>query len=216
MITLVNISPEAYPVSRSYFHRIVIPAAPAGGYSTFPIEDSKDAKVFWQSLSEKEVVPVTITAKEIVADLLVSGEGLEPFGVFALPEGRTTPTEAELDAARARRRQTLISRVEDGDRAFSQFGVRGIQHIPDMCKRAVRELGEMRDWVFNPIEGAKTECPVCGALLRNLSNGQPPAICRECQSILDPKRVSEHRPTEAPKRRPGRPKREKPAEPVTV
>lgn len=208
---LISVSPDEYVITRpSYRYTVRIPACKGVPYTEFLVTDQEDCKVIYQGLKTEEIerVPFPVPADVIVRDIFQS-EQLESLGVFALPEGRTIPTEAELNTSKAKRRERLLSWALEGDRLHSQFGERGIQHIPDFCKRAVVELGESRAWVFSPSSG-KTECPVCGEMLRNLSSGRPPAICKSCNSILDPERVAAHRPdlAEEEHRKPGRPKKE--------
>lgn len=208
-ITICSISPDDYLIRRAYLNQIYIPARPAtASFSSIRIEGAKDAKVFWQSLSEKEVVPFYVPAQDIVNDIFQS-EQLEAKGVFALPKGRTEPTEKELATARKKRRDQLVAWATDGDRLYSQFGDRGIQHIPDVSKRAVLELGQSRKWVFAPDVETK-ECDVCGDTLKPLANGNFPILCKGCGAILDQMAYDKKNFAAEPetKRKPGRPKKE--------
>ena len=192
MIQVCSISPEPYSVRRnSYnFEFKIAPCTSGKEYTSATVEDQEDMKVIYHGLQEQDIekIPFSVPSEVIVRDIFQS-EDYEKKGLF-VPRG-PSPTDEELSTARARRTAWLVSAAEQGDRLFSQFGNSGIQHIPDFCKRAVRELRETRDWVFAPHAG-KTECPVCGAQLNNLSSGKAPAICRECHSILDPERAAKH------------------------
>lgn len=211
-IMLISISPDKYVIRRtSYGYTVVIPACPKGQpYTEFVVTDQKDTKVLYHGLQAHEIerFPFDIVAEDIVKDVMYN-EQLESKGVFALPDGRTIPTQAELAQARDKRAAQLTAWMDEGQRIYSKMGMPGIQHIPDYCKAAVVELGEEDsvEWVFARSTG-KTECNVCGFMMKNLSNGKPPAICRECKSILDPERYEKHNPEAEVKRGPGRPRKE--------
>lgn len=183
-ITVCSIAPESYLIRRAYLNQILIPAKPDGAeYSATVITNCMDHKVFWQTLEEKEIVDFEVRASDIVRDIMQS-EQLEDKGVFALPAGRTTPTEKELATARKKRQDQLIRWALEGDRTYSKFGERGIQHIPDYCKRAVEELGEKRGWVFSASKG-KTQCKGCGKSVDLLNDGTEPAICSSCGAPIN-------------------------------
>jgi hypothetical protein len=208
VITLCSVSPDSYRIVRYYMDGpIIIPPAPDSvGYSTCTISDHKDYKVVWTSLTENETMEFPVPAKVIVADI-IGAEQLDSKGVFALPEGRTVPTDKELATARRKRREQLVAWATDGDRLYSQFGTRGIQHIPDVSKRAVLELKQKRDWVFSPDVVTK-ECEVCGDTLKPLANGKYPILCKGCGAVIDEDAYAQKKfATAEPKKKMGRPKK---------
>ena len=200
-LQIVSVAPETFRARRPSYNGVFeLPAAKPGQYSIIKVADHTDHKKFYHDLTNVDVIDVTITAKEIVADLFQS-EQMEEKGCF-IPKGEH-PTEEELDTARSRRTDYLLKCANIGERLYSQFGTRGIEQIPDFAKRAVLELGEDREWVFSN-KKPKFECPGCGEKIPTLSTGELPAICRGCGAILNAKKAAELFPANASTAKPKR------------
>jgi len=129
------------------------------------------------------MIEIPIPKEEIIADIFLN-EQLERKGCFVASSAE--PTEQELAAARARRRKYLTELVQEGDKQYGRVGDKGLETIPDMCKRAVIELGEKRPWTFQPLnQSERTECEGCGESVSRLKNGRYPAICKVCKGPID-------------------------------
>ncbi len=208
-IQVCSISPERYQIKRmTYRCNIDIPASLDGKPTSVWIEDHEDTKYVYLDVQHIDHIPVPISAKEIVADIF-RNEQLEAKGCF-IPAGEV-PTKEEIAAARAKRIDLLMGYIEEGDKLFAQFGPRGIQHITDYSKRAVRELRK-RDcpWAFMP-DMVAAECPGCGSSISKLSNGQLPAICKACGTVINQESaiaLGLAKEEEPAKRGPGRPRKE--------
>lgn len=162
-----------------YFLRSCAKGEPS---TTLVIEDATDyKKIVIDLVTPPEYVPITIYAKEIAEDFCqyinIAGEHL-----FVCKGD--VPTKQELEQAQISRHAWLVKAIGFGDSVFGRLGNRGIEQIPDYCKRAVVELGETRDWVFQP-SVAKTECEGCGNSVSLLKDGSKPAVCRGCGAIMD-------------------------------
>jgi ribosomal protein L32 len=177
-IRICSIAPESFKIKRSYnWNGIELPACPKDQpYSTVVIHDHTDMRIVavdhWAEHSEK--TPVTITAKEIVADFFAN-ENLAQKGAF-IPKG-DVPTEEELANAHEARRNYLLKCVHDGQAEYSKSG--RIDDIPGEWKRAAVELGLDFDWAKR-MPPKMQECPACGEMLK-----PGVAICRGCGAILD-------------------------------
>lgn len=151
-------------------------------YTTLVIEDAVDyEKITPDLITPPKYVPTPIDARDIAADF-IQNANLESEGGFIC--AGDAPTEDELGKAEMRRHAWLVKSVGFGDAVFGRLGNRGIEQIPDYCKRAVAELGEIRDWVFQP-SVAKVECQGCGNNVKLLKDGSTPAICSGCGALLD-------------------------------
>lgn len=190
---IVSVAPEIFAIKRGYspapFERpngentAYIDGAPNDGFTAVWLGDKKDFKRIVNSLTDIELIEVAVTKEEIIKDIFLN-EQLEKKGCFVA--AGQEPTAQELSDARARRRKYLTELVEEGDRQYGRVGDKGLETIPDMCKRAVIELGETRKWVFQPVnQSEKTECEGCGASVSRLKNGRYPAICSSCKSPID-------------------------------
>jgi hypothetical protein len=182
---ICSVSPEGFPPIERFTYNctVRIPPANGSGYSSVWIDDHYDTERYYQDLDPKHTryVPVEIKAEQIIRDIFTT-EGLEERGVF-VPKDQT-PTEEEISLAKSKRREWLLRCAEEGDKLYSQFGDRGIQHIPDFCKRAVRELHIKRGWALMA-SAAEAQCPGCGTDVQSLPNGSLPAICANCKAPIN-------------------------------
>lgn len=188
-ITIASISPMRHDINRSYGTFLLRGCSPGEEYTTLNITDQVDYKKLVLDDLKTELLPVTIPAQQVVDDLIRAervcfepGNEAEHEGIFQCAGDQ--PTKAELSAARAARRAFLVRSVQHGDGVFSRLGPRAVEQIPDFCKRAVTELGERREWVFQE-PPAKVQCPGCGERLLLLDDGSKPALCGKCGAILD-------------------------------
>lgn len=208
-ITIASISPMSHQINRTYGTfplRGIVPGtqffhataereqfsrecAIGQEFVVLEIADQTDHKRIVAEDLKIELIPVSIPAQVVADDFLRTervcfepGNEGEHEGIFQC--AGDTPGEGELIAARSARRAFLVKAVQHGDGIFGRVGARGIEQIPDFCKRAVEELGEQRDWVF---QGAapKVQCEGCGDRVRLLDNGTPPAACPKCGAIMD-------------------------------
>ena len=181
-VMICSVSPEKFSVARMTYNCFVdIDAAKPGGYSFTWITDHEDTKRFYEDLTHVSYVPFPIAAQEIVGDIFKT-EQMEEKGFF-VPKGEK-PTAEELSEARSKRTEYLIRCANEGDKLYSQFGDRGIQFIQDSFKRAVKELGETRPWVFTRAV-SKVQCPGCGTQVPTLQDGTLPAICANCKAPIN-------------------------------
>jgi hypothetical protein len=190
---IVSVSPEPFHINRGYsrapferldgVHTDLIDSAPNDGYTAVWLDDKTDYKRVVHDLKDIEMIPVIIPTSDIIKDIFMN-EQMEKKGCFVAASD--APSEQELSAARARRRKYLTELVEEGDRMYGRVGDKGLETIPDMCKRACIELGETRKWVFQPVnQNERTECEGCGESVSRLKNGRFPAICKVCKSPID-------------------------------
>lgn len=192
-VLMCSVSPEPYRAARSYKSDFVIPACPHGQiFSSLWIEDAVDTKMVYSGLqkADREAIPIDIPAQLIAHDLMQNEgiKGLEREGVWICTEGH--PTDLQVHTARQRREAELLSRVNDGDKLYARLGQRGLDQIPDYCKRAVVELGETREWVLGKAK-AKIQCEGCGTRVEPLGDGSAPAYCPNCHTVINEARATE-------------------------
>lgn len=183
-VVIASISPlDGNPrtIQRSYGRFSLQPCPKDQPFVLLVIEDQTDEKVLNHSMTEREFAPFNVPA-ELVAQDILRTEDLEREGAF-LCEGEQ-PTAAELSKAHTRRTAWLTQCVREGDALYGRFGNRALDQIPDYCKRAVEELGEHKDWVFQ-LAAPKMQCPGCGDMVGLLRDGSKPAVCKGCGAILD-------------------------------
>ena len=208
-ITIASISPMSHQINRTYGTfplRGIVPGtqffhataereqfsrecAIGQEFVVLEIADQTDHKRVVLEDMKVELIPVSIPAQVVADDFLRTervcfepGNEGEHEGIFQC--AGDTPGEGELIAARAARRAFLVKAVQHGDGIFGRLGARGIEQVPDFCKRAVVELKEKRDWVYQ--EGAeKVQCEGCGERVLMLDDGSKPAICGKCGAVLD-------------------------------
>jgi len=176
VVSLVNISAQKWPPrNRTYFGSLTI-ASPEGGavYAVTPVRGCTSV----MDLGDRRTMEIRLSAQEIAEDLVReingdSGEG-SFHGVFvaAGPE----PTEQEL--ADARRKLEVFQRrlVDAADLEWERS--HNMMFITDLERRAARELGLEKPWLYDPRPMA--DCPACGEKIK-----PGVAVCRTCGAILD-------------------------------
>lgn len=184
-ILICSLHPEVIRAPRSYNSDLHIPAYnPKSGdkFAHVWIKDEMDYKLVHHDLQHFDKIEMPVRAQEIVNDLMGMNENIAQFGIWVHVEGGPdTVTDDEIAIARATRRNYLATLVARGDMEYAS--TKNIVNIPDFCKRAVQELGELRDWAFSePPE--KVQCEGCGAMVPLLRDGTRPAKC-QCGAILD-------------------------------
>lgn len=190
-ITIASISPVSHTINRGYGTFHLRGCKPGEPYTTLEITDQTDHKRIVTEDLKAELIPVSIPAQVVADDFLRTervcfepGNEGEHEGIFqcALESG---PLNDELANARAARRAYLVKCVQHGDGIFGRVGARGIEQIPDFCKRAVLELQEKRpEWVYQA-SAPKIQCEGCGEMVGLLNDGTPPALCGKCGAFLD-------------------------------
>jgi len=176
VVSLVNISTQKWPPRhRTYFGSLTIQSPEAGtAYAVTPVR----ACTSLMDLGDKRTMEIRLTAQEIAEDLVReingdSGEG-SYHGVFvaAGPE----PTNEELADARKKLDEFHRRLVEVADLEWERS--HNMMFITDLERRAARELGLEKPWLYDPKPMA--DCPACGEKIR-----PGVAVCRTCGAILD-------------------------------
>lgn len=189
-------------------------------YSVDYCEDRTEYRSIHITATEVEHVPIPIKGEEVMRDLMVNewldregivaskqpcqcthhldahqsqGQSNSLYRPCTVPGCEckdivVVPTEQELGEAYAQRQRWLETYIQLGDTEYSR--TKRVDLVPEQCKRAVRELGLRRDYVFTP-EGPQPvpvqthECQGCGTKINFLSDNTLPATCRVCHNILD-------------------------------
>ena len=176
VVSLVNISTQKWPPRhRTYFGSLMIQSPEAGtAYAVTPVR----ACTSLMDLGDKRTMEIRLSAQEIAEDLVReingdSGEG-SYHGVFvaAGPE----PTKEELADARKKLDGFHRRLVETADLEWERS--HNMMFITDLERRAARELGLEKPWLYDPKPMA--DCPACGEKIR-----PGVAVCRTCGAILD-------------------------------
>jgi hypothetical protein len=176
VVSLVNISTQKWPPRhRTYFGSLTIQSPEVGAaYAVTPVR----ACISVMDLGDKRTMEIRLSAQEIAEDLVReingdSGEG-SYHGVFvaAGPE----PTQEELADARKKLEAFHRRLVETADLEWERS--HNMMFITDLERRAARELGLEKPWVYDPKPMA--DCPACGEKIR-----PGVAVCRTCGAILD-------------------------------
>ena len=176
VVSLVNISTQKWPPRhRTYFGSLTIQSPEAGtAYAVTPVR----ACTSLMDLGDKRTMEIRLSAQEIAEDLVReingdSGEG-SYHGVFvaAGPE----PTNEELAEARKKLEAFHRRLVETADLEWERS--HNMMFITDLERRAARELGLEKPWLYDPKPMA--DCPACGEKIR-----PGVAVCRTCGAILD-------------------------------
>ena len=176
VVSLVNISTQKWPPRhRMYFGSLTIQSPEAGAaYAVTPVR----ACTSLMDLGDKRTMEIRLSAREIAEDLVReingdSGEG-SYHGVFiaAGPE----PTQEELAEARKKMHAFQTRLVEAADLEWERS--HNMMFITDLERRAARELGLEKPWLYDPKPMA--DCPACGEKIR-----PGVAVCRTCGAILD-------------------------------
>ena len=176
VVSLVNISTQKWPPRhRTYFGSLVIQSPEAGAdYAVTPVRSC----ISVMDLGDKRTMEIRLSAQEIAEDLVReingdSGEG-SFHGVFvaAGPE----PTKEELEDARKKLEAFQLRLVETADLEWERS--HNMMFITDLERRAARELGLEKPWLYDPKPLA--DCPACGEKIK-----PGVAVCRTCGAILD-------------------------------
>jgi hypothetical protein len=176
VVSLVNISTQKWPPRhRTYFGSLTIQSPEAGvAYAVTPVR----ACTSLMDLGDKRTMEIRLSAQEIAEDLVReingdSGEG-SYHGVFvaAGPE----PTKEELADAQKKLEAFQRRLVETADLEWERS--HNMLFITDLERRAARELGLEKPWLYDPKPMA--DCPACGEKIR-----PGVAVCRTCGAILD-------------------------------
>jgi len=176
VVSLVNISTQKWPPRhRTYFGSLTIQSPEAGtAYAVTPVR----ACTSLMDLGDKRTMEIRLSAQEIAEDLVReingdSGEG-SYHGVFVAvgPE----PTKEELADARKKLAAFQTRLVETADLEWERS--HNMMFITDLERRAARELGLEKPWLYDPKPMA--DCPACGEKIR-----PGVAVCRTCGAILD-------------------------------
>src|SRR5277367_6970410 len=192
-VSLVNISTEKWPPRhRTYCGSLLVRSPEAGeAFAITPIRGCMAAR----DLGDKRIMEVRITAQEVAEDIARelngdSGEG-SFHGVFVA--AGPTPTEAELADARRRLEEFQRRLVVAADLEWER--TRNPMFITDLERRAARQLGLEKPWLYDPRPLA--ECPVCAEKIKH-----GVAVCRSCGAILDREKAAQYGlvPQERPRR----------------
>ncbi len=181
---VVSLWDYPFHVERSY-GSYNIPARPDNGttildqeftqsYSTLTVQDAKEG----MDIGEKRRIQMKESAEDIAYDI-VKNDDIEKFGCFVA--AGMAPTEKELQLARGRILAFFRYLIQDGDVKWGKPQTRN--EITDLHRKAVKELGEAREWVYK--EKAVTvpldRCPACG----KEQEIEDPAICWNCRTVLN-------------------------------
>jgi len=176
VVSLVNISTQKWPPRhRSYFGSVTIQSPESSGaYAVTPVRACTSV----MDLGDKRTMEIRLTAQEIAEDLVReingdSGEG-SYHGVFVA--AGTEPTSEELSEAHKKLEAFQRRLVESADLEWERS--HNMMFITDLERRAARELGLEKPWLYDPKPMA--DCPACGEKIR-----PGVAVCRTCGAILD-------------------------------
>jgi len=182
-VSLVNISTENWPPRhRTYFGSLPIRTPESG--QTFAITPVRGCMGV-MDLGDKRTMEYRITAREIAEDIARelngdSGDG-SFHGVFVA--AGPVPTEAELAEARLRLAEFQRKLVAAADLEWER--TRNPMFITDLDRRAARQLGLEKPWLYDPRPLA--ECPVCAEKIKH-----GVAVCRSCGAILDREKAAQY------------------------
>jgi hypothetical protein len=182
-VALVNISTEKWPPrQRTYFGSLpILSPEPGEPFAITPIRPC----IAKMDLGDKRTVDVPLTAREIAEDIARelngdSGEG-SFHGVFVA--AGPAPTEAELADARQRLEEFQRKLVAAADLEWER--TRNPMFITDLERRAARQLGLEKPWLYDP--KPRAECPACGEKIKH-----GVAVCRACGAILDKEKAAQY------------------------
>jgi hypothetical protein len=180
---LVNISAERWPPRhRTYFGSLTISSPGSGeAFAVTPIRGCMGV----MDLGDKRTMEYRITAREVAEDIARelngdSGEG-SFHGVFVA--AGEAPTEGELADARRRLEEFQRRLVAAADLEWER--TRNPMFITDLERRAARELGLEKPWLYDPKPLA--ECPVCAEKIKH-----GVAVCKACGAILDKEKAAQY------------------------
>jgi hypothetical protein len=182
-VALVNISTQKWPPRhRTYFGSLTVRSRqPGEAYAVTTICGCKGV----MDLGDKRTMEFAITAREIAEDIAReingdSGEG-SFHGVFVA--ATETPTEAELESAHQRLDDFHRRLVATADLEWER--THNPMFITDLERRAARELGQEKPWLYDPKPLA--DCPVCAEKIK-----AGVAVCRSCGAILDREKAAQY------------------------
>jgi hypothetical protein len=180
---LVNISTEIWPPRhRTYFGSLLVISPQDGeAFALTPIRGC----IGKMDLGDKHFMDIAITAREVAEDIARelngdSGEG-SFHGVFVA--AGEAPTESELADARRRLEEFQRRLVASADLEWER--TRNPMFITDLERRAARQLGLEKPWLYDPKPLA--ECPVCAEKIKH-----GVAVCRSCGAILDREKAAQY------------------------
>lgn len=182
-VALVNISTQKWPPRhRTYFGSLTVRSRqPGEDYAVTTICGCKGV----MDLGDKRTMEFAITAREIAEDIAReingdSGEG-SFHGVFVA--ATETPTEAELASAHQRLDDFHRRLVATADLEWER--THNPMFITDLERRAARELGQEKPWLYDPKPLA--DCPVCAEKIK-----AGVAVCRSCGAILNREKAAQY------------------------
>src|ERR1700736_1390553 len=180
---LVNISSEKWPPRhRTYFGSLAISSPqPGQAFAITPIRGCLGV----MDLGDKRTMEYRITAREIAEDLAReingdSGEG-SYHGVFVA--AGEMPSEGELADARRLLEEFHRRLVAAADLEWER--THNPMFITDLERRAARELGQEKPWLYDPKPLA--DCP---GFAEKIKAGV--AVCRSCGAILDREKAAQY------------------------
>jgi hypothetical protein len=181
--SLVNISTEKWPPRhRTYFGSLQILSPEAGRpFAITPIRGCTAV----MDLGDRRTMDIRFTAREIAEDIARelngdSGEG-SFHGVFVA--AGEMPSETELADARRRLQEFQSRLVAAADLEWER--TRNPMFITDLERRAARQLGLEKPWLYDPKPLA--ECPACGEKIK-----PGVAVCKSCNAILDKEKAAQY------------------------
>ena len=181
--SLVNISTERWPPRhRTYFGSLQVLSPHDGeAFAITPIRGCNGVI----DLGDKRLMGYTITAREVAEDIAReingdSGEG-SFHGVFVA--AGEAPTEGELADARRRLEEFQRRLVAAADLEWER--TRNPMFITDLERRAARQLGLEKPWLYDPKPLA--ECPVCAEKIKHNV-----AVCKSCGAILNKEKAAQY------------------------
>jgi hypothetical protein len=180
---LVNISTEIWPPRhRTYFGSLLVRSPQDGeGFAITPVRGCMGK----MDLGDKHIMEISITAREVAEDIAReingdSGEG-SFHGVFVA--AGEAPTESELADARRRLEEFQRRLVASADLEWER--TRNPMFITDLERRAARQLGLEKPWLYDPKPLA--ECPVCAEKIKHNV-----AVCKSCGAILNKEKAAQY------------------------
>jgi len=182
-VSLVNISTEKWPPRhRTYFGSLVVSSPqPGEPFAITPIRGCNGL----MDIGDKRMMDYRVTAREVAEDIAReingdSGEG-SFHGVFVA--AGELPTEGELADARQRLEEFHRRLVAAADLEWER--TRNPMFITDLERRAARQLGLEKPWLYDPKPLA--ECPVCAEKIKH-----GVAVCKSCGAILDREKAAQY------------------------
>ena len=197
-ICLASVSPTPFKWDRTYalYQNRIAPAIYGENgilqsVAKMVVVDSRDrmdageGKFFWQPVFGLDIAKDFLTKQNQDMGLFLCHGHVEieydangDVKSVELPE----PRDDEIQAALARRKLWLQTKLQEGDALWAKYGQNPL-HIDDNSRRACKELGVHREWASNIRE--MKECPSCGEMLKG-----GVAVCKECGAVVDAERYA--------------------------